>query len=220
VAQVGKPGQTVWRPPVDRFLGAGCFVYRRAMVTSTAGTVEEYLAALSAERRAAVEEVRRVINANLPAGFEEGMQFGMIGYYVPLSRLPETYNKQPLCLAALASQKGSMSVYLMSVYSSARRRRWFEQEYRKSGKKLDMGKSCVRFKSAGDLPLDLIGKAIAAVGIDEYIADYHASRAGKPAGKSRPTRARSAKTSGAAKPRAATKTGAAGTRSGRGGRRD
>lgn len=120
--------------------------------------------------------VRQVINANLPPGFEEGMLFGMIGYYVPFSRLADTYNKQPLCLAGLSSQKGYMSLYLMSVYGSAKQRKWFEQEYRRAGKKLDMGKSCVRFKSVDDLPLELVGKAIASVGVDDYIASYHASR--------------------------------------------
>jgi hypothetical protein len=148
------------------------------MATSNAATVKEYLDSLSPERRAAIQAVRRVIRKNLPPGFKEGMQYGSIGYYVPFSRLADTYNGEPLSVASLASQKNHMAVYLMSVYGSPKLKRWFEQEYRKSGKKLDMGKSCVRFRSVDDLPLDLIGKAIAAVSVDDYVAVYEASRRG------------------------------------------
>lgn len=158
------------------------------MVTSAAGTVQEYIANLQPDRRTAIEAVRRVILNHLPTGYEEGMEFGTITYYVPLSRLPDTYNGRPLCIAALASQKSYMSVYLMSVYGSPELKRRFEQDYRNAGKKLDMGKSCVRFKSLDDLPLDVIGKAIAAVGVDAYVAHYQASRAGtrrRPAAKAR-----------------------------------
>jgi uncharacterized protein YdhG (YjbR/CyaY superfamily) len=165
------------------------------MATSDASTVKEYLASLPPERRTALEKVRRVIRKNLPAGFKEGMQYGLIGYHVPFSRLAHTYNDEPLTIAGLGSQKNYMSLYLMSVYGSPKLRRWFEQEYRKSGKKLDMGKSCVRFRSLDDLPLDLIGKAIAAVSVDDYVATYEASRRGKRgaaarSGKSAPRRAR------------------------------
>jgi hypothetical protein len=158
------------------------------MATSDAATVKEYLDSLSPERRAEIQKVRRVIRKNLPAGFKEGMQYGYIGYYVPFSRLADTYNGEPLSVAGLASQKNHMAVYLMSVYGSPQLRRWFEQEYRRSGKKLDMGKSCVRFRSVDDLPLDLIGKAIASVSVDAYVAAYQASMRGRrtrPAGKAR-----------------------------------
>jgi Domain of unknown function (DU1801) len=166
------------------------------MATSDATTVKEYLASLPPERRTAIEKVRRVIRKNLPAGFKEGMQYGLIGYYVPLSRLAHTYNGEPLMIAGLGSQKNYMSAYLMSVYGSPRLRRWFESEYRKSGKKLDMGKSCLRFRSVDDLPLDLIGQAIAAVSVDDYVATYEASRRGT---RSRASSAKSVK----AKPAAA-----------------
>ena len=96
----------------------------------------------------------------------------MVGYYIPLSRYPQTYNGQPLAVAGFASQKGYMSLYLMSVYATPELGRWFEKEYAKTGKKLDMGKSCVRFKSLDDLPLDLIGKVIAKTSVEEFIGIY------------------------------------------------
>jgi hypothetical protein len=149
------------------------------MVQSGARTVARYLAELPASRRAALEVVRSVILENLPAGFEEGMEYGMIGYYVPLQRYSETYNGQPLCIAGLASQKNHMAVYLMSVYGHAGTRRWFEKAYRQSGKKLDMGKSCLRFRSLDDLALPVVGEAIRRVSLDAYVAAYEASRRGK-----------------------------------------
>ena len=146
------------------------------MVWSSAQTVEEYLAELAPNRREAINAVRKVILDNLPAGYEEVMQFGMIGYVIPLERYPVTYNKQALQYAALASQKHYMSVYLMNVYGDPDAEQWFAEQYRASGKKLDMGKSCVRFKKLDDLPLDLIGRAIARTPVDEYIAVYEAAR--------------------------------------------
>ena len=142
------------------------------MVSSNAKTVDDYLRSLPEERRDAIAKVRAVMRENLPRGFEEGMQYGMIGYYVPLSRFPNTYNGHPLAIAGLASQKQYMSLYLMSVYAHAETRRWFEDAYREAGKKLDMGKSCVRFKNLEDLPLEVIGEAIARVGVDMFIREY------------------------------------------------
>jgi uncharacterized protein YdhG (YjbR/CyaY superfamily) len=149
------------------------------MVTSQAPTVEAYLAALPAERRAALQKVRSVIRENLAPGFEEGMQYGMIGYYIPLSRYPETYNGQALTIAGLAAQKQYLAVYLMTVYGDPATRRWFEREYRASGKRLDMGKSCVRFRSLDDLPVDLVGEAIRRVTVDGYIDHYEKTARGK-----------------------------------------
>ena len=149
------------------------------MAQSKATTVDEYMAELSADRRAPLEAVRKVILENLPQGYEETMQFGMIGYVVPLERYPVTYNKQALGIAALGSQKNYMSLYLMSVYGDPETERWFAEEYRASDKKLDMGKSCVRFKKLEDLPLDLIGRAIARTSVDEFIGMYEASRRGR-----------------------------------------
>ena len=146
------------------------------MVKSGAATVEAYLAELPAERREAVETVRRTILANLPDGYEEQMSFGMIGYVVPLSRYPDTYNKQPLALAALASQKRHMAVYLNNVYGDPATLEWFTAAYAASGKRLDMGKSCVRFKRLADLPLDVIGETIARTSLDDFIAFYESAR--------------------------------------------
>ena len=141
---------------------------------SRAETVEEYLAELPESRRTAIERVRDTILENLPEGYEEGMLWGMAGYYVPLGRYPDTYNGQPLTMAALANQKNYMALYLMGVY--AERDSWFREEYRKRGKRLDMGKSCVRFRSLDDLPLDLVGGVIAATPVDEFLSLYEVSR--------------------------------------------
>ncbi len=147
------------------------------MVSSAARTVDDYVASLPPDRRSAIDAVRRVILANLPPGFDESMLWGMIAYSVPLSRYPDTYNGQPLCLGGLASQKGYMAVYLMGVYADTATRLWFETAYRRSGKKLDMGKSCVRFKKLEDLPLDVVGQAIARFGVDDFVGRYEAARA-------------------------------------------
>ncbi|MGB5108115.1 MAG: DUF1801 domain-containing protein [Candidatus Zixiibacteriota bacterium] len=144
---------------------------------SKAKTVKEYLAELPPDRRKAMETVRKTILANLPKGFEEGMDFGMIGYYVPLSRYPSTYNNHPLPLAALASQKNYMSVYLMCVYGDQGTLEWFTKAYKASGKKLDMGKSCIRFKTLDDLPLEVIGQAIQRISVEGYIEYYENARA-------------------------------------------
>jgi hypothetical protein len=139
------------------------------VVSSAARTAREYLDSLPEERRDAIAAVRSIILDNLPAGFEEGMQFGMLSYQVPLAVYPDTYNGQAASIVCLASQKGYMSLYLMGVYTSPERRRRFEQAFRKAGKKLDMGKSCVRFKRVEDLPLNVIGDTIASISMDDYL---------------------------------------------------
>jgi hypothetical protein len=156
------------------------------MVSSAATTVTKYLASLPADRRAAIQKVRAVINANLPAGYEEGMQYGMIGWHVPLSRYPDTYNGQPLGVAALASQKGYMALYLTCVYGDPALATWFRTAWAASGKKLDMGKSCVRFKTLDALPLEVIAETIARVDVTSFLAAYE--RARRAAGKQPRTR--------------------------------
>ena len=148
----------------------------RKMVKSDAATVDEYLAGLPEERREAMQAVRQVVLDNLPDGYEECMAYGMIGYVVPLSRYPDTYNKQPLGLAALASQKQYMSLYLNNVYDNPETLEWFMSAYTASGKKLNMGKSCVRFKRLDDLPLDVVGQAIARTSVDDFLTSYEESR--------------------------------------------
>ena len=149
------------------------------MATSKATTVDEYLAELPAERRAVVSAVRDVVRRNLPKGYTETMGFGMIGYGVPLARYPNTYNGQPLCYAAIAAQKNHYALYLMDAYSNPKRTAELEAVFERAGKRLDMGKSCVRFKSLADLPLDEIGKFIAAKPVDDFIAQYEKARGGR-----------------------------------------
>jgi hypothetical protein len=142
---------------------------------SRAKTVKEYLKNLPLERREAILKVRGVVLENLPKGYEEIMQYGMIGYIVPLKLYPKGYlgdKTKPLPYAALASQKNHMAVYLMCIYGDKRAEKWFLNEYRKSGKKMDIGKSCVRFKKLEDLPLTLIGKAVKKVPIKKFIKIY------------------------------------------------
>ena len=127
-------------------------------------------------RRAAISAVRQVVLENLPQGYEEMMQFGMIGYVIPLERYPVTYDGQAWQYAALASQKNYMSLYLKNVYSDEAVERWFVDRYKDSGKRLDMGKACVRFKSLQDLPIDLVGEAIALTPFDRFIERYEMSR--------------------------------------------
>src|SRR5678815_1092636 len=144
-------------------------------------TVDAYLAALPADRRAALTTLRRVIQDNLDPAYTEGVQYGMIGWAVPHSLFPAGYHcdpKQPLPFAGMASQKHHMSLYLMCLYNNGERDSWFRQAWAKTGKKLDMGKACVRFKSVDDLALDVIGEAIRRVPARQYIADYEAALAG------------------------------------------
>ncbi len=145
------------------------------MVSSKAATVAEYLANLPEDRRADVQQVREVILANLPDGFQECMQYGMIGYAIPLERFPNTYNKQALGVAALAAQKRHISVYLHGLYADPGLTEWFVETYKQTGKRLNMGKSCVRFPRAEAAALDLIGEVIARVTPDQLIAQHEAA---------------------------------------------
>ena len=154
------------------------------MASGPATTPEEYIAQLPEERRAAITAIRDVINANVPDGFREGMAYGMIGWHVPLDRFGDTYNGQPLGLVALASQKNYISLYLNSVYGDRDTEAWFRERYAASGRTLSMGKSCVRFRSLEEVPLDVIGEAVARVDLDSFVAHYEAAR-----GSSRKTRA-------------------------------
>ena len=143
---------------------------------SDAAGPEEYLGSLPDDRRTALATVREVILANLPDGYEESVNWGMLSYEVPLSRYPDTYNDQPLQYAALASQKRYMSLYLNNVYGDPDTEAWFTEQYRTTGKRLDRGKSCVRFRTLDDLPLELVGGVIARTPVDDFIARYEASR--------------------------------------------
>ena len=158
---------------------------------SSAATVGEYLNELSPERREAVSAVREVILANLPDGYEEMIDFGMISYVVPLERYPDTYNGHPLSYAAIASEKRYVSVHLMNIYGDPDTERWFVDSYKATGKRPDMGKSCVRFRKLEDLPLDLIGKAVRRTPMEDWIRFYEEARppkrrSGSKRGKARP----------------------------------
>ena len=147
------------------------------MAANDTSAVREHLAGIDPTRRKDIQRVRAVIRENLPAGFEETVDFGMLAYVVPLDVLPDTYNGHPLQLAALAAQKNYNSLYLLGVYSDPATTAWFQQAFARSGKKLDMGKSCVRFRRADDLPLDVVGAAIGRFPLNDYVERYRASRA-------------------------------------------
>jgi hypothetical protein len=145
---------------------------------SKATTVAEYLSELPEDRRKVLEAVRQVILNNLDKDYEEGIQYGMIGYYVPHRVFPAGYHcdpRQPLPFAALGSQKNYMSLYLMCVYGASNQTQWFLDSWAKTGKKLDMGKSCVRFKKLDDLALDVIAEAIRRVPARKYIEQCKAA---------------------------------------------
>ncbi len=147
------------------------------MASDKGPSVSEYLASQPEDRRKTLAAVREVIRDNLPDGYAERVgASGMILYEVPLSRYPTTYNKQPLQYVALAPQKNYYALYLSAPYASSGLLKWFTEAYRKSGKKLDMGKSCVRFKSLEDLPLDVIGQCVARVPVDDFVAMYEEGR--------------------------------------------
>jgi hypothetical protein len=149
------------------------------VTANRATTVDASLSALPEDRRSALTRVGNLIREHLPRGFEETMQYGMISYIVPLSRYPNTYNGQPLTVATLGSQKNHVGPYMMGVYGSPELRSWFESTYAKSGKRLDAGKSCVRFKALDDLALDAIGGAIERVSVADLIAMSEAADGGK-----------------------------------------
>ena len=138
--------------------------------------MQAYLKELPADRREAIRAVRKVILKNLPKGYKESMLWGMITYAIPLKSYPSTYNNQPLCYAALASQKNHMAVYLMCVYGDKPTAKWFRERYKAAGKRLDMGKSCVRFRKLEDLPLDVIGEAVSRTTVKAYIRRYEQFR--------------------------------------------
>ena len=145
-------------------------------------TAQEYLGALPEDRRVALTAVRGVILDNLDAGYREGVKYGMIVYCVPHTVYPPGYHcdpKQPLPFASFASQKNHMALYLMSLYGNAGEEKWFRAAWAKTGKRLDMGRACIRFRRLEDLPLEVIGAAIARVPAKKYIEHYEAAIRGR-----------------------------------------
>ena len=142
---------------------------------SDASSLAEYLAEIPPERLAAIETLRSVVNANLGEGYEEGMQYGMIGWYVPHRVYPKGYHcdpKQPLPFASLASQKNHMALYLMCLHVHGGDDRRFRERWKAGGRKADFGKACIRFRKIEDLDLDLIAEAIRGVGAAEFVRHY------------------------------------------------
>ena len=146
------------------------------MARTGASTVSDYIASLPQEQADAIAGVRKVIRANLPKGFEESMSTTGITYSIPLSRYPKTYNKQPLMYAAVAAQKNYCALYLMSAYGHDAHAKALRDGFKAAGKKLDMGKSCIRFNSADDLELEVIGRLIGSITPEKWIEIYEASR--------------------------------------------
>lgn len=153
-----------------------CRVEATPMAKSSATTAEAYLAELPEERRAALSTVRELILRHLPAGYVEAIRFGMLSYEIPLERYPTTYNRQPLAYAALAAQKNYFALYLTGAYVDPEQQRWLEEQFRAAGKRMDMGKSCLHFRSPEDLPLESIGQLIASTAPERFIERYEASR--------------------------------------------
>ncbi len=153
------------------------------MASSRATSVAQYLAELPPERRQVVAAVRDVVNRHLPMGYEEGMAYGMIGWSIPLARYPGTYNGQPLMYLALAAQKGAYSFYTMCAYADPATAKWVRDEYAKAGLRLDMGKSCIRFKDLGGLPMPVVKRLAALLSVDDYLAYYERSQAASKRGR-------------------------------------
>ena len=145
---------------------------------SRATTVEEYLASLPDDRRTAIEAVRKVVAKNIDKAFEEGIQYGMLGWYLPHSSYPEGYHcdpRQPLPFASVASQKNHIGIYLFCLYMDPDHMRLFQEEWQAAGKKLDMGKGCVRVKKLDDIPLDVLGRAFKRIRAKAFVEIYERS---------------------------------------------
>jgi hypothetical protein len=146
------------------------------MVSSAATTPEDYLASLPEERRAVISQIRDLIRKNLPKGYVESLNWGMLSYEIPLERYPDTYNGRPLGYVALAAQKNGYSLYLLGPYGDEGQAAKLREGFEKAGKKLDMGKSCVRFKQPADLALEAIADTIRSTPPEAFIAQYESIR--------------------------------------------
>ena len=146
---------------------------------SAATTPDQYISELPEDRKIAIEQLRKIVLDNLPAGFKEVMSYGMLGYCVPHEIYPNGYHcnpKDPLPFFAMASQKNSINIYHMMLYADKELHDWFVAEYPKYSKsKLDMGKSCIRFKKTADIPYDLIGELMSKVTLDQWIERYEST---------------------------------------------
>lgn len=181
------------------------------MVSSRAVTVEQYLSELPRDRREVISAIRDVVNRNLPPGFAERMNWGMICWEVPLSRYPRTYNGHPLAYMALAAQKNNFALYSMGPYESPQLMAWMREEFRRSGQKLSMGMSCIRFRRPEGMPMSVVERLAASSTVEEFIELHEKGRHGKTKPATKPAVRKSARMDAAgsqpagkqAKPRAA-----------------
>ena len=146
------------------------------MVSSDAATVDEYLATLPEDRQDIILEVLEMVRNNIPDGYQEVMNWGMISWEVPLEVEPDTYNGQPLLFCMLASQKRHCALYMMSVYQDEGSRDRLLSSYEKMGRKPNMGKSCIRFTKAEHLPLETLGELISECDIESFVANCNSVR--------------------------------------------
>jgi hypothetical protein len=154
--------------------------------SSKAPTVAKWIAGLPEDRRPIVSKLRALLKRRVPKGYRESILWNAITYAIPLEHFPDTYNGQPLCYAALGSHKSHLSLYLMCVYGNETQNKKLQDGFRKAGKKLNMGKACIRFRALEDLPLDVIGDIVSAVPPEKYLEIYRKSREGR-AGKAQAT---------------------------------
>lgn len=149
------------------------------MATSNAHTVADYLLELPPGRADVVSDIRDLVNDHIPPGYEEGMLYGMITWFVPASVYPDTYNGKPLAYISLAAQRNYYSLYLMGVYADSEEERRFRDRWLARGGKLNMGKSCLRFTDPATLHVDLLAEVIASVPVDEFVATTKAARSNR-----------------------------------------
>ena len=215
-----EPLEIVIPGPLDTYRAPAraVFAFRHARdgtlepMQSKATTVAQYLKELDPERRKAISEIRKVVRANLDPKIKEQMTYGMIGYVVPLSVYPDGYHCQPdtpLPFANIASQKNHMALYLFCIYADEEEQNWLVKNWKATGKKLDMGKSCIRFKKLEDVPLDVIGESVRRITAAKFIEAYESARSGAAGGKKKPAaRKKSAKKKASKKKPAAKKAAA------------
>ena len=155
---------------------------------SNVKTPAQYIASLPADRARTIATVRAFVNQHIPPGYDECLVWGTIGWAIPLSRYPDTYNKQPICYVALSSQKNCCVLYLMGAFRSESQLEQLKAAFKAAGKKLDMGKCCVHFESPDDLPLEAIGTLISAISSEQWIEIYEQSRLMTKAGQAKKTK--------------------------------
>ena len=160
------------------------------MSSTSTSTVAAYLADLPPDRRAELAAVRRVIRKHLPRGYKESVDWNTITYAVPLRLYPDTCNGKPLCYAGLGSRKNHLTLYLMNAYGDPVLARRLKEGFRVAGRKLDMGKACIRFRQADDLALEVVGEIVASTPLDKYVAFARAVRRRSKPGPSRSSRGR------------------------------